>query len=184
MGIKQTLDVLNEMERDGVFGRYAIGGAVAAYNYVEPAVTDDLDIFVSFREESATGLVSLTPILADLAKRGFTKFQKEGVVVAGWPIQFLPVADALDAEALEQAEAIDVKANGGRVRVRVVRPEHLVAIALRVGRAKDLIRVTQFLEEKAVNLKKLKAVLGRHKLGAAWRSYCNKTGVRDPFGAK
>lgn len=36
MGIKQTLDVINEMERDGVIERYAIGGAVAAYNYIEP----------------------------------------------------------------------------------------------------------------------------------------------------
>jgi prolyl-tRNA editing enzyme YbaK/EbsC (Cys-tRNA(Pro) deacylase) len=31
MGMKQTLDVLNRMEGEGVIDRYAIGGAVGAY---------------------------------------------------------------------------------------------------------------------------------------------------------
>jgi hypothetical protein len=44
MGIKQTLDLINRMEADGIIGRYAIAGAVAAYNYVEPTVTEDVDI--------------------------------------------------------------------------------------------------------------------------------------------
>jgi hypothetical protein len=39
MGMKQTLDVINRMESDGVIGRYTIAGVVAAYNYVEPTVT-------------------------------------------------------------------------------------------------------------------------------------------------
>jgi hypothetical protein len=43
MGMKQTLDIINRMEADGIVDRYAIGGAVAAYNYVEPAVTEDLE---------------------------------------------------------------------------------------------------------------------------------------------
>ena len=46
MGMKQTLDVINAMETDGAIGRYAIAGAVAAYNYVAPTVTEDLDILV------------------------------------------------------------------------------------------------------------------------------------------
>jgi len=68
------------MEADGVIGRYAIAGAVAAYNYIEPAVTDDLDILVSFREarhQAASGLITLAP---------------KGVVIADWPVQFLPIA--------------------------------------------------------------------------------------------
>ena len=31
VGMKQTLDVINRMEADGIIGRYAIAGAVAAY---------------------------------------------------------------------------------------------------------------------------------------------------------
>ena len=66
MGIKQTLDVINEMEREGVIGRYAIGGAVAAYNYIESAVTEDLDIFVTF--ETKALLVSLDSEVAQAAR--------------------------------------------------------------------------------------------------------------------
>ena len=38
MGMKQTLAVINAMAADGVIGRYAISGAIAADNYVEAAV--------------------------------------------------------------------------------------------------------------------------------------------------
>src|ERR1700730_16648150 len=43
MGMKQTLGVLNRMEAEGIIGQYAISGAFAAYYYVEPTVTEDLD---------------------------------------------------------------------------------------------------------------------------------------------
>ncbi len=65
MGMKQTLDVINRMEADGIIGRYAISGAVAAYYYIEPAVTEDLDLLVSFDEASnqpGSGLITLSPI--------------------------------------------------------------------------------------------------------------------------
>jgi len=54
MGMKQTLDVVNALEADGVIGRYAISGAIAAYNYIEASVTDDLDAwFPSMRWENS-----------------------------------------------------------------------------------------------------------------------------------
>lgn len=184
MGIKQTLEVINEMEREGLISRYAIGGAVAAYNYVEPAVTEDLDIFVSFDTGATSKIITLEPILNFLRARGYKDFRKEGIVVEGWPVQFLPVSDALDAEALAEAERVDVKANGGRVRARVMKAEHLVALALRVGRPKDYVRVTQFLQEKAVTLRALKSVVVKHKLQTAWHAFCRKTGMRDLLGLK
>lgn len=81
MGIKQTLDVINAMERDGVIERYAIGGAVAAFNYIEQAVTEDLDIFLSF--DSTSPLITLDPILKDLRRRGYSDFRKEGIMIEG-----------------------------------------------------------------------------------------------------
>jgi hypothetical protein len=115
MRIRQTLEVVNAMERAGVIGRYAIGGAVAAYNYVEPAVTEDLDIFVSFETRSSSKLISLDPVLHFLRQRGYSEFRKEGIVVEGWPLQFLPVADDLEAEALSQAQDVGIDADEGRV---------------------------------------------------------------------
>jgi hypothetical protein len=185
MGMKQTLEVINAMEADGIIGRYAIGGAVAAYNYIEPTVTDDLDILVSFRETAdrpKSGLITLSPLFAYLKAKGYQEHRKEGLVIEGWPVQFLPVASELDAEALAQAQEVEIQINEaeGSVSTRILRAEHLVAICLRVGRPRDLIRITQFLEEDAVDLSALSELLGRHHLKEVWQAFCNRIGIADP----
>jgi hypothetical protein len=139
MGIKQTLEIINRMVADGIVARYAIGGAVAAYNYVESAVTEDLDILISFdghAKRPKSGLVALGPVLSYLQQKGYSEFRKEGLVIEGWPVQFLPVADDLDAEALAQAEEVEIEISPaeGSVKSRVLRPQHIVATALRTGR--------------------------------------------------
>jgi hypothetical protein len=176
MGMKQTLDVLNTMEADGVIGRYALAGAVAAYYYIEPTVTEDLDILVAFRQpvgQRTTGVITLAPIFSYLKAKGYDEFRREGIVVEGWPVQFLPVADVLDAEALAQAEDVDLLIDElqGSARTRVLRSEHLAAIALRVGRPKDFVRIAQFLEENAVERSALCEVIERHGLKAAWHLF-------------
>jgi hypothetical protein len=181
--MKQTLDVINRMEADGVIGRYAIAGAVAAYNYIEPAVTSDLDILVSFDEPADVkkpGLISLDPIYSYLTAKGYEQHRKEGIVIEGWPVQFLPVAEDLDAEALAQAEDVNVEIEGTAVKTRILRPEHIVANALRVGRPQDFIRIAQFLQEHAVDIATLCGLLNRHSLKDRWQSFCKRTGIDDP----
>jgi hypothetical protein len=92
------------------------------------------------------------------------------------------VADDLDAEALAQSEEVEIKTNDpeGSVRTRVVRAEHLAALCLRVGRPKDLIRITQFLDENAVDIPTLCGILRRHNLQRAWQAFCSRAGMRDP----
>jgi hypothetical protein len=185
MGLKQTLDVINRMEVDGVIGRYAISGAVAAYYYIEPTVTDDLDILVSFREspdEIQSGLISLSAVFSHLKGKGYGEFRKEGLQIEGWPVQFLPVASDLDVEALAQAQDLEFQVSEaeGPVKTRILRAEHLVATSLKIGRPKDHIRIVQFLEERAVHLEVLCTVLRRHSLIEAWRSFCYRTGIPDP----
>jgi hypothetical protein len=185
VGMKQTLDVINRMEADGVIGRYAIAEAVAAYNYIEPAVTSDLDILVSFEEPvkpQRAGLISLEPIYSYLKGKGYDQHRKEGIVIEGWPVQFLPVATRLDIEALAQGEDIEVEVSKaeGVAKTRILRPEHIVAYALRVGRPQDFIRIAQFLQEVAVDLAALCPLLDRHGLSDAWQSFCRRTGIADP----
>lgn len=185
MGMKQTLDVINRMEADGVIGRYAIAGAVAAYNYIEPAVTSDLDVLVSFEQPESsqkTALISLEPVYSYLKAKGYDQHQKEGIVIGAWPVQFLPVASPLDAEALAQAEDVEVEVNRGEgtVKTRVLRPEHIIANALRVGRPQDFIRIAQFLQEQAVNITALCALLDRHSLKDSWQSFCRRAGIGNP----
>jgi hypothetical protein len=185
--MKQTLDVINRMEADGIIGRYAIAGAVAAYNYIEPAVTSDLGILVSsdtpVNLPRQAVLISLEPIYSYLRSKGYDQHQKEGIVIEGWPVQFLPVASPLDMEALAQAEDIDVEVNRGEgpVKTRILRPEHIIANALRVGRPRDLIRVAQFLQEEAVEISALCRLLDGHSLKDVWQSFCRSTGIRDPY---
>jgi hypothetical protein len=183
-GIRDTFKVLNRMVADGIVGRYAVAGAVAALNYLEPTLTHDVDILISVeevRDRPKTGLVTLEPIFAYLRAAGYAQFAGEGIVVEGWPVQFLPVASPLDAEGLAQAINIEVDTDEGPLLVPTLRPEHLVATALRVGRAKDRIRIVEFLENEAVDLKALRSVLQKHNLLEEWRAFCAKTGISNPL---
>ena len=51
--MERTLQVLNELERDGVLSRYAIGDAMGATFYIEPLLTFDLDIIMLLPETTA-----------------------------------------------------------------------------------------------------------------------------------
>jgi hypothetical protein len=163
--VEMTLQVLNRMEAEGVVGRYAIGGAVAATFYVEPVSTFDLDIF--FTTEMAAGeFFSLKPLYDFLSALGYAPVG-EGVDIEGWPVQFLPAFNPLLEEALAQAAEIRFK----NTPTRVMRAEHLVAVMLQTGRAKDHARVIQFLEEGAVELSALAEVLARHGLTGRWDEF-------------
>jgi hypothetical protein len=164
--MKATLEIINQMEADGVIGRYAIGGAVGATFYLEPSATLDVDVFVSLPKTAGSSLVTLTPLYEYLTARG-CKSEKEHIVVEGWPVQFLPPSDALDEEALEQAVETEVEG----IRTRVMTAEHLVAIALKTGRAKDFSRILQFVESGVLDADKLDQILTRHSLLEKWEKF-------------
>jgi len=178
-----TVRVLNRLRAEGVIGPYAIAGAVAAFRHVEATLTEDLDLLVSLQAAGGSGLVSIAPILDRLRELGYAEFRMEGVVIEGWPVQFLPVASALDAEAVEQAEDVEIPTSleGISEPTRALRAEHVVAKAVELGRSKDFIRIHQYLEENAVDIDALRAVLERHGLKDKWRSFCMRTGVTDPI---
>jgi hypothetical protein len=164
--VKATFETINNMQADGVIASYAIGGAVGATFYLAPAATIDLDIFFVFPADSSGLLVSLAPIYEHLKARG-GKVEDEYIVLSGWPVQFLLPSDALEREAI--AEAVSTTLEG--VPTRVMTAEHLVAIALKTGRAKDYTRILQFLEQGAVDRQKLKRILERHKLSERWKQF-------------
>lgn len=147
------------MRDDGVIGKYAIGGAVGATFYLEPVATVDVDVFVTLPVAPGGSLPSLTPIYEYLTARG-GRVEADYIVVGDWPVQFLPSSNALAQQAIAEAMETDVEG----VKTWVMRPEHLVAIALRTGRAKDYARILQFLEQNAVDRHKLDEVLTRHAL--------------------
>ena len=167
--MKETLQVINRMRADGVIGLYAIGGAVGATFYLEPAATLDIDVFVSFRGMEKSHLISLSPLYDYLRDRGH-EVRGEYIVIGGWPVQFLPPEDALVEEALEEAVETEIE----NVPTRVMTAEHLAAIALRLGRGKDLARVLQFLESGSLDPIKFQDILTRHSLLEKWSRFTEK----------
>jgi len=185
--------MINGMQAAGVIERYAIGGAVAATFYLEPVATLDVDVFVEFHTEPGSQMISPEPIFRYLRDRGCPMEGEHGVrgrrrvdcmgrvvtrpsdreiasqhiVIAGWPIQFLPAGSALVQEALAKAVEKDVEGTPARVFTA----EDLVAIALETGRAKDKARVLQFIEADVIDLDRLQEILTRHGLAGAWEQF-------------
>jgi hypothetical protein len=161
--VKCTLEILNELEREGVFSRYAIGGAMAATFYTEPFLTFDLDIFVLLKPD-ASGLISLAPIYDALRTRGY-KEERECLLIEGVPVQFLPAYNSLVEEALNRAQEITYEDVPGRI----LRSEDLVAICLQTGRTKDRERVRILREQAKLDMNLLADILRRHQLEEKWK---------------
>jgi len=165
--MKKVFALLNEMVRDGALENYAVAGAIGAMFYVEPFSTQDIDVLVMTPGDR---LVIELPGLAYLKARGYTEFRNEGIVIQDWPVQFLPATTQLEREAYLNAEI----SNLDEVPVRVVLPEHLVAIMLILGRPKDLARIQMFLSQDAVKIDALEDLIQRHGLTEKWDAYKRK----------
>jgi hypothetical protein len=163
--MEKTLQVLNALERDRVISRYAIGGAMAATFYTEPVLTFDLDIFVLL-PQGPGGLLTLAPLYEELRRRGYAE-DGECVTIEGVPVQFLPAYNPLLEEALGEARETPYE----QTPTRVLRPEHLVAIAVQTGREKDHQRVRLLMEQAPVDQAYLGGVMVRHGLEATWRQW-------------
>jgi hypothetical protein len=163
--VKRTTEVLNELQKEGVFSRYAIGGAMGAIFYTEPFLTFDLDVFVVL-PTSDGGLLTLAPIYDALRARGYTE-ENECVIIEGVPVQFLPVYNSLVEEALNNAQDTTYE----NVPTRILRSEYLVAIALQTGRSKDRERVRILREQAKLDTNLLADILRRHELEEKWKQW-------------
>ena len=162
--MKRTLQVLNELEKQVVFSRYAIGGAMAATFYTEPFLTFDLDVFVVMPQTTG-GLLTLAPLYDALRARGYSEQEDECIMIEGVPVQFLPTYNALLEEALNDAQEIMYE----DVPARVLRSEHLLAICLQTGRSKDRERVRILREQAKLDQNFLADVLRRYQLEDKWK---------------
>lgn len=164
--LTDALKVVNQMQADGVIKKYAIGGAIGALFYLEPVLTQDIDIFVVLPTIPAGKILGLSAIYEYLLARSFT-IKGEYILVSDWPVQFLPATTPLELEALENA----LRAENQAVVSWVMTAEHLAAICLQTGRAKDFARIVQFIEQEAIDLDKLLPILERHGLAAKWAQF-------------
>jgi hypothetical protein len=162
--MRRALAEINALQEAGIIGRSAIGGAIGATFYLEPVSTFDLDVFVLFA--GAPLIRTLSPIYDFLVARGHAA-EGDAIVVDGWPVQFLPAETPLLREAVERARLIDFEG----VPARVMTAEHLMAVALQTGRAKDHARLVAFVEAGVAEPGALRDILERHGLATAWQRF-------------
>lgn len=163
--MEKTLNVLNGLEEHQVIERYAIGGGIAVTYHAEPMLTYDLDAFVLLQEASGK-INSLSPLYEVLRAKGFPA-HREHVMIHGHPVRFIPAYNPLVEEAVRKAQAVSYR----KVRTRIVRAEHLVAILFQTDRPKDRIRVALLLEQAELDRKELRALLKRHGLMSRWKEF-------------
>ncbi len=162
------------MKSDGAIDHYAIGGAVAATFYLEPFSTLDVDIFINFKPEAGSFIVSPAPVHDYLKSKGH-EMEGEYFIIGGWPVQFLPPHSLLVDEALSTASEHPV----GDDSVFVMTAEHLAAIALELGRPKDKARLLQFIDEGKLDKESFQAILSHHDLLTKWSVFENQF-LSDP----
>ena len=166
MKIEEVIRTVNQMKADGVIANYAIGGAVGATFYLEPVSTLDVDIFIDVHAMAGSSIISLDPIFSYLREHA-CKMEGEYVIISGWPVQFLPPTGPLIEEALARAVEVDVQG----IPARVFTAEHLGAIALQTGRAKDKARLLQFIEARALDRSGFEEIISRYGLAYQWQKF-------------
>ena len=102
MSLEGIFPILNQMEAEGVVGRYAIGGAVGAIFWLEPFPTRGLDVFVTLPAAPGGSLLRLGPIYDYLLRRGYRP-QEQLIITGDWSGEFVPPATPLVVEALADA---------------------------------------------------------------------------------
>ena len=160
MAFADALRALNAMKADGMVEQYAITGAMALVFWTEPVPTFDLDVLVLL-PASARPLVSLEGLYQWAQAHGYAA-QDEHILIEGLPTQLLPAADQLAHEAIEAAAEMEYEG----VRVRVVRPEFLIALYLQPAArtAKRRERAAMLLELSTTDRRLVDEVLVRHGL--------------------
>lgn len=139
--MKKTLEQLNKLVELGVIEKYAIGGGIAHFYYIEPSVTYDLDIIIRIKSVS-NNLAPLKEIY-EWARINNYEIKDEHIIIDNIPVQFLPEYNPLIEEAVEKAAEVIIF----DTKTFIIKPEYLMAIMLQTNRSKDRERLLLFIEQ-------------------------------------
>jgi hypothetical protein len=164
--MEKVIQVLNRMQADGIIEKFAIGGGIAAIRYLEPYLTDDIDVFISPVVIGENGLVSFGRIYSYLEDLGYNT-EREYIRMEGWLVQFVPASESVQEEAVAQADRV---AFAGEY-TWIFSSEHLAAELLRSGRLKDHTRVLALLESEQMDVEVFHHIIRRHGLEEKWQEF-------------
>lgn len=160
MSFRDAVLAIQQLRDDGVITEYAIGGAMAMAFWSEPVSTFDVDVF-ALLPPAGGPIVSLEPIYTWASRHGHA-VQQEHIIMAGIPVQIIPAHNALAVDAVNHAATLNIEG----LPIRVIRPEHLIALYLEPSARtrKRLERVATLLEESDVDRTRLDALLKKYGL--------------------
>jgi hypothetical protein len=157
--LADVMRAANDLMSARLIEEWALGGALAAIYYLEPFTTYDADIFFIPKDKGLTA--GIPAIYARLQAQGW-QVEREHLLLRGFPVQFL-AGHGLTEEAVREAERVEYEG----VPAKIFRAEHIIAIAVSVGRHKDLARIEQMLQQADLDQTRLKDILKRHNLKLA-----------------
>jgi hypothetical protein len=166
--MEEAIRTLNQLQKEGLIGEWAIGGGMAVIFYTEPFVTFDVDVFAMFPQTQGD-LIDLQPVYARLQELG-GRIEGQYVIMGNTPVQLLFPPTALEEEALHKA----VKRDYAGLSMRAFRPEYLIAIYLSVNRPQDRLRIQMLMDQAEPDRILLEDIIKRHHLEEKWNRYQSK----------
>lgn len=163
MNLRPVIEAFDQLKSEGIITDFAIGGAMASVFYTEPFLTYDVDVFVALPSPPKL-LVDISPVYERLREIGHTP-TGEHIHAGDTPAQILVPAGDLEAEALRDALVQSYE----DLPVKVFRPEHLLAIYLKVNRPKDRLKCQLLLDSGVLDTKLVEAIATRHGLQEQWK---------------
>lgn len=158
-----TLELINQLESEGIIQQPTIGGSVALMYYSQPVRTDALDMFCYIKNQGI--ILQLEPIYERLVELG-CKINDLYINVRGVDVQFLvPANQPLVEEALANAASITVDS----VETHIFEYEYALAVKAEANRPKDWAHILTAIESAVPNRKKLDAILTKYGLLEKWR---------------
>ena len=168
--MKKTLEIINELKKEGLIKEYAIGGAIGVMKWVEPFFTRDLDIFViPIQEISKKEVISFLPMYDYLKGKGYNEWVGQWIIIEGVSVEFLP-AEGLAKESVENA--VEVKFED--VKTKVMTHEYLIALLLRAGRDKDIRKIEMLLSQTDIDMNRLMEILTKYNLTEKFENFRKK----------
>jgi hypothetical protein len=167
--VKATLEVINQMQADGVICHYGIGGGVAAAYYTEPASTPDMEAFVILPFDPRGESASMSALHSYLAARGCS-CNGQHFEIRGWPVRISAARNDLEHAAVAGSlpESVDGEA------AWILAAEDLIAIALAESSLRGQIWIQRLTEADAFDELTLKAVLTSNGLISKWEEFEKK----------
>ncbi|MBI3600607.1 MAG: nucleotidyltransferase [Nitrospinae bacterium] len=158
--------LLEQMEKEGILSRWAIGGSIGVMFYTEPYLTKDIDIFV-YVEPTRSGLINMNYIYDWLKDKGYSKFEGHSIIAEDWLVDFISAKEGLIDEAVVKCNKFKID----NIVLNVISPEYLIAMALESGRRQDYAKIEKILQQSKINKNKFTRILKKFGLYKKWEAY-------------